>query len=434
VPLRRDGRPIGVLHVGWPRPRTFTRDEVGVLSLAADRVVLALEQTRLYEAEQRARAEAEAASLAKDQFLAMLAHELRNPLASIRTAAHVIRLKGVDDTKIREAQAVVERQTNHLARILDDLLDVSRITRGKIELHRSPTALQPIVADAVETARPLLEGRQHTLSVSLPSEPVLVDADPTRLSQALGNLLTNAAKYTRPEGRIAVTAAVEGAEVVIRVADTGVGISAELLPRVFDLFMQADLSLARSQGGLGIGLTLVRNLVELHEGTVTAHSEGIDRGSEFVVRLPVAAQERETASEGGGPVAGGRGRHVLVVEDNEDAREMLRAALELDGHRVQVAATGTSGLARALSRRFDVAIIDIGLPGMDGYALARRLRQAGARCPYLIAVTGYGQPDDRRRALEAGFDTHLVKPVDARELSQMIATTGQDTGNGTPVP
>src|SRR5262245_49976726 len=288
VPIPLESRPPGVLAIGSRLVRVFTREELTLLQLVADRLAMAVEQARLYEAESRARADAEAASLAKDQFLAMLAHELRNPLASIRTAVHVIGRAGAGSERAQEAQRIVERQVNHLARLLDDLLDVSRITRGRIELNRVPTALAVVITDAVEAARPLFAARRHELTVSLPPEPVVLDADATRLTQVFGNLLNNAAKYTPPGGRVQLTGAVDGDVVEVHVSDTGVGIAADMLPRVFDLFAQADRSLSRSEGGLGIGLTLVHRLVELHGGTVSAHSEGPGRGTEFVVRLPRA--------------------------------------------------------------------------------------------------------------------------------------------------
>jgi signal transduction histidine kinase/CheY-like chemotaxis protein len=431
VPLSLEGRPPGVLALGSRRDRVFSREELTLLQLVADRLALALEQSRLYAAEQRARADAEAASLAKDQFLAMLAHELRNPLASIRTAVHVIRRTGAANERAAEAQRIVERQVNHLARLLDDLLDVSRITRGRIELNRAPLLLSAVINDAVEAARPLLMARRHELTVVLPPEPVVLEADATRLTQVFGNLLNNAAKFTPAGGRVRLTAEADEDAAVVRVADTGVGIASEMLPRVFDLFTQADRSLSRSEGGLGIGLTLVRSLVELHGGMVTANSEGTGRGTEFVVRLPRAAPAAVTPAPPPPPPAPLSGRYVLVVEDNPDTRRMLRAALELEGHRVEVASDGPRGLALALERRPDVAVIDIGLPGLDGYEVARRLRQkAGEMAPYLVAVTGYGQPSDRRRALDAGFDVHLVKPVDTAELARVIASAPP----GAPAP
>ena len=360
-----------------------------------------------------------AADRAKDDFLAMLSHELRNPLGAIQIASQIIRLGGASQAAVQKAAEIVDRQVKHMARLLDDLLDVSRITSGRIELRKSSVPLATAVAHAMETSRALIDAHGHALTISLPEEPILLEADPTRLEQIVTNLLDNAAKYTPPKGHIAVMASLEENGVVLRVRDTGVGISSEMLPRVFDLFAQGDPSLAHSQGGLGIGLTMVRKLVDLHGGTVTVHSEGLGRGTEVVVRLPLGTRSH-TPPE---PASEGRVRpshHILVVEDNPDAREMLRVTLEVDGHRVEVAEDGPQGVAMARSSRPQIVLVDIGLPGLNGYEVAKQMRALLGRHVRLIAVTGYGQPEDRRRTKEAGFDAHLTKPVSCEQIAEVL--------------
>jgi signal transduction histidine kinase len=366
--------------------------------------------------------DAEAANRAKDEFLAMLGHELRNPLAPIATAVQLMQLHPRGDRR-RELE-VIDRQVKHVIRLVDDLLDVSRITRGKVQLNKVRVEASRLVANAVEMASPLLEQRRHQLAVEVPRSGLPLDADDARLAQVLANLLTNAAKYTEPGGHIAVTAACEGAEVVIRVRDNGRGIAAEMLPRIFDLFVQGQRSPDRAEGGLGLGLALVRNLVELHGGSVAARSEGPGCGSEFVVRLPRApVQERALDDDKELTAAGGlqAQKRVLLVDDNQDAAELLGEVLRSAGHEVAIAHDGPEALG--LLRRFhpEVAVLDIGLPVMDGYELARRLRKEPEldrlRC---IAVTGYGQETDRARSRQAGFELHLVKPVDLSALLQAL--------------
>jgi PAS domain S-box-containing protein len=361
----------------------------------------------------------------KDEFLAMLAHELRNPLSPIRNAAQVLHQIGPADANVQSATEMIQRQVKHLSRLVDDLLDVSRITRGKITLRKEPVELAAVVAQAVEASRPLMEARRHELRVHLPAEAVRVEADTTRLAQVVANLLTNAAKYTPEGGHIQLTVEAGPGEAVIRVRDNGMGMSAELLPHVFDLFTQGDRSLARSEGGLGIGLTLVKSLVEMHGGTVEAHSEGPGKGSEFVVRLPpLPAGALKTAEEE-------KGRHapspcrVLVVDDNKDAAESLALLVQVAGHEVRTAHDGPTALEVAKTFRPEVVFLDIGLPRMDGYEVARQLRrQPGLEKVVLAAVTGYGQEEDRRRTHEAGIDEHLVKPVDPTELEKVFAAAG----------
>jgi signal transduction histidine kinase/CheY-like chemotaxis protein len=359
------------------------------------------------------------ASRHKDDFLAMLAHELRNPLAPIVSAMHVLRLHPEDAQRVQQAREVVERQVGHQARLLDDLLDVSRITRGKIDLRKTPVDLATVVADAVETARPLIDERGHSLTVQVPERPVDVHADATRLGQVIANLLNNAAKFTDPGGAIAVTLATDDTDAIVSVRDTGHGIPPEMQAHVFDLFTQVDPSLARSQGGLGIGLTLVRRIVEMHGGRVELRSEGRGQGTEFTVRVPL---ERPIEPAGDAVVtAPMTARHILIIEDNVDAREMLRVSLELEGHRVEATDDGLRGVEMALALRPDVVLVDIGLPGLDGYGVAARLRAARGRDVVLIALTGYGQPDDRERTRHAGFDAHVVKPVDPDTLGRLLA-------------
>jgi PAS domain S-box-containing protein len=362
----------------------------------------------------------------KDEFLAMLAHELRNPLAPVRNALQVMKMPGVNAEAVRQAREVMERQVQHLVRLVDDLLDVSRVMRNRVELRKERVDLATVLARAVETARPLIDGQQHQLSVSLPAPPVLLEADPVRLAQAVGNLLLNAAKYTDRAGRIWLTGERAGGEAVIRVRDTGVGIDAELLPRIFDLFTQADRSLARSQGGLGIGLTVVKHLVEMHGGAVCARSDGPGRGSEFVIRLPALPPDPpgEEMRSGGEEVRpAGSPRRVLVVDDNADAAESAALLLRMLGHEVKTAHDGPSALQAARAFRPEAVLLDIGLPGMSGYDVAKTLRaEPGNGALVLVVVTGYGQDEDRRRSAEAGFDRHLVKPVDPAAVQALLGS------------
>jgi two-component system CheB/CheR fusion protein len=366
----------------------------------------------------------------KDEFLAMLGHELRNPLTPILNCLHVMRRYQPGGSEFEANRRILERQVRHMGRLVDDLLDISRITRGKIQLRVEPVELAGVVERAVAATRPLVEGRRHDLRVALPAEPVWLEADPTRLEQVLANLLNNATKYTEPGGRIELTAAREGREVVLRVRDNGIGITPDLLPRVFELFMQADRSLDRAQGGLGIGLTLVHRLVELHGGRVEAHSAGPGRGSEFIVRLPLPAGSAspQTPADEAPPEPASPGRRstrVLVVDDNRDSAESLAMMFGLDGHEVHLAYDGPAAVEAALAYRPEVIFLDIGLPGLDGYEVARRLRGmpelAGV---LLVAMTGYGQEEDRRRCRDAGFDLHLVKPVDPVTLRELLASPG----------
>jgi signal transduction histidine kinase len=383
----------------------------------------------------------------KDEFLAMLAHELRNPLAPIYNAVQLMRRKPFADPQLEWSSDVIKRQLAHLSRLVDDLLDVSRITRGKINLNRETVQVADLIARAIETTHPLIVERAHTLSIDLPQEPLRVLVDPTRLTQALGNVLTNAAKYTERGGRIAVTAQRDGGDVVIRVTDTGEGIPAELLPVIFNLFTQLDRTSGNAQGGLGIGLALVRRLVEMHGGTVTALSEGAGQGSEFVIRLPLytgptaapqpqpdvstTASAQATASATAGDTVNvpatrnGELRlvkhRILIADDNSDALESLATLLQLRGHEVFTACDGAMALESAERHRPDVVLLDIGMPTLDGCEVARRIRQQpwGSRIK-LVALTGWGQNSDRRRSRDAGFDSHLVKPLDTDKLQDLL--------------
>ena len=358
----------------------------------------------------------------KDEFLAILAHELRNPLAPIRNGLTLLRM-GRERADLDRTVGMMDRQVNQLVHLVDDLLDVSRVTTGKVTLRPERILLTTLVESAVETSRPLIEQGRHELSVSLPPEPVYVDADPTRFVQIVTNLLNNAAKYTPAGGRIDVSAAREGDKTVLRVKDSGVGIPQELLPKVFDMFVQVGTSLERSQGGLGLGLTLVRKLTEMHGGTVTAESAGEHQGSTFVIRVPAAdpppgARPNQTEpTEATVPTS----KRVLVVDDNVDGAESMALLLEMRGYEVRTAHDGLGGLAAACEFLPDVVLLDIGLPGLNGYEVAKRIRQEpGIAGVSLVALTGWGAEEDRRRAKEAGFDHHLTKPVEAKRLNELL--------------
>jgi PAS domain S-box-containing protein len=395
--------------------------EPAVLSVSVDiteRSELEVQsQARREEAEALARS-LQASNRAKDEFLAMLGHELRNPLGTLSNAVAVLRRLDGDETT-RHVVAIIGRQTAQLSHLVKDLLDVARVTSGKIDLQRRPVELRALAdrcLDALAHA-----GRTDRHGVSVHGEAVHVAADPARLEQVVNNLLDNALKYTPPGGRIIVTTERSGDTAVLRVRDTGQGIRSDLLGRVFDLFVQEPQSFERSRGGLGLGLALVKRLVELHGGTVAAWSAGPGQGSEFTVRLPAMAapEASQGALEGARPA--GAARRVLVVEDSPDARDSLRLLLEMAGHHVETSEDGPGGLAKVGRFQPQVALIDLGLPGMDGFAVAREMRRRPETCAIrLVAVTGYGQAEDRRQALAAGFDLHVTKPVDPGMLDQML--------------
>jgi signal transduction histidine kinase/CheY-like chemotaxis protein len=361
----------------------------------------------------------EAANRAKDEFVAMLGHELRNPLGAIATAIHVLDARADPHDASASLRGIIIRQTRHLARLVEDLLDVSKIVSGKTVLTTQPEQLRDVVMRAVASFHEAGKASQHVISVT--GAGVRVQADATRLQQVVTNLLDNAVKYTPPQGRVDITVAAEGPDAVLTVQDTGAGIRPEVLPQIFDLFVQGSDTLARSEGGLGLGLTIVKRLVELHGGTVSASSPGPNRGSEFVVRLPRLASEPGETQPTSIPEAASRPRDVLVIEDNLDFREGLCSLLRSWGHRVEEASGGAEGLEIARRRRPEVVLIDLGLPGIDGYEVARALRAGpGGTGLLLVAVTGYGRGTDRRRAQEAGFDAHLTKPVSPPELAALL--------------
>jgi two-component system CheB/CheR fusion protein len=382
-------------------------------------------ERRLMEEELRQRArQLTEADRRKDEFLAMLGHELRNPLAPLRTAIEVVKTSGTGEPHAEQACRMMERQLGQLARLVDDLLDVSRITLGKIQLHKEPVELAAVIALGLETSRPLVDARGQELIVSVPAERLCLEADPTRLAQVVGNLLNNAAKYTAEGGRIWLTAERQNDQAVLRVRDSGIGMAEEMLTRAFDLFAQGDQALDRRHGGLGIGLTVVRSLVQMHGGSVQAFSDGPGKGSEFVVRLPLVRRTLPAIQGPKGRSGLRPSRRILVVDDNVDAAESLALFLGMNGHEVRTAFDGPAALELARTCRPEVVVLDIGMPGMDGYEVARRLRQEpGLGSVLLVALTGYGQEQDRRRSREAAIDHHLVKPVDPQALRALLART-----------
>jgi PAS domain S-box-containing protein len=411
----RAGRVIGAISVHFPEPRRPTRLEVQLAEMcaryAADTIEAARAQSALRDADRR-----------KDEFLATLAHELRNPLAPIHSGLQLLSLAPPGSAAAEQARRIMERQTRHLVRLVDDLLEVARIRTGKLDIRREPVELAAVLGSAVEASRPLIEAAGHALTIDLPPEPVLLDADPVRLAQVMANLLNNAAKYTDPGGAIGLAARREGGEVHVSVRDNGVGIEPAMLERVFDLFVQSGAARPRVQGGLGIGLTLARTLVELHGGTIEARSAGRCKGSEFTVRLPVPC----TRPGAGEPAAQAclpstPSRRVLVVDDNVDAAESLGMLLKAMGHVVDVVNDGAAALEAAHAARPELVLLDLTMPDMDGTTVAQRLRAdpccAGMR---IVALTGHGRDDDRRRSREAGFDDHVVKPVAPERLRALL--------------
>lgn len=404
--VRRDGTRVPVLLAGALLAGDSQRGVAYVMDISERRRA----ENRLREADRR-----------KDEFLAMLAHELRNPLAPIVSAVELMELIGLPEGELQWCKQVIERQVQHLVRLVDDLLDVSRITRGKIKLRREPVELAAVITRAVETSRPIIAERRQELVIESPAAPLVLLGDLTRLAQVVSNLLNNAAKYSDEQGRIWLSVAADDGEAVVRVRDTGCGIAPEVLPHVFDLFTQADRTLDRSQGGLGIGLTLVKALAELHGGSASATSAGLGSGSEFSVRLPLAPATTASRPESERDHKAATPRRVLVVDDNVDAALSLSRLLQAAGHEVEAVHDGLAALASAPQLRPDVILLDIGLPGIDGYEVARRLRsQPETRCAVLVALTGYGQDEDRRRSQEAGFDHHLVKPVERGSLQRLF--------------
>jgi signal transduction histidine kinase/DNA-binding response OmpR family regulator len=421
IPLIARGRTIGVVSLGATSAgRTIDADLVAVASDVASRAAIALDNALLYQKihEQDRR---------KNEFLAMLSHELRNPLAPITNAVHVMQTNDPDAKKHDWAREVIGRQVKQLSRLVDDLLDVSRITQNKIELKIEPVDVAEVVAVAVETVRPLIDAQEHALSVLLPDQPLRVRGDFARLTQVLANLLNNAAKYTDRKGRISLTAEQEGAEIVFRVRDSGIGLPSSVLPTIFDLFTQVEQTLDRSQGGLGIGLTLVKRLVEMQGGSVNVFSAGKNLGSEFTVRLPAMpvdqrvaagrrASERYAASRPGE-------FGVLIVDDNRDATDSMAMLLKMEGYDVRVAYDGPQALDAVRQARPDVILLDIGLPGMDGFQVAQRVRaDPDNSAIVIVAVSGYGQEEHRARSTQVGCDHHLVKPIEPAIVSELLAS------------
>jgi PAS domain S-box-containing protein len=437
APIEAQGRLIGKFMVYADAPRTFTSEECrlaetigrhvafGLMRVDAERsAVSALARERAARADaDAARAQAESANREKDEFLAMLAHELRNPLGPIVHAADILAQHHALEEAPRRAVAMIDRQARHMARLLEDLLDVARITRGRIGLRSETLDLREPVTQAVEANRAAFEARRLRLSLVLPDAAVPVHGDPARLQQVVGNLLHNARKYTAEGGSVRVSVAAGRGTAEVEVEDDGIGIAPEHLPSIFELFVQANPTLARSEGGLGVGLTLVRGVVELHGGRVTAASAGPGRGSRFTVALPTTSAEVRPALPA--PRAqGGPSRRILVVEDNADGREALATLLRLEGHEVDEAATGREALASAARKPPELVLLDIGLPDLDGYEVAASLRASLGDRVRLVALTGYGQPGDRDRVRGAGFDAHLLKPVGLDAISRTVASLG----------
>lgn len=421
LPLVARGKAQGVLCLGFASSRrSFGDVDLALATDIAGRVAMALDNCLLFKKVQDA-------NRRTNEFLATLSHELRNPLAPIRTALHAMHLSGMWPAEGRESREIIERQIERISHLVDDLLDVARVSQGKIQLRKEKVALAGKIKRALETCRPPIEEAGHQLCVSLPEEEVWVEGDRVRLQQILENLLINAGKYTRPGGRIDISLKAEQGEAVVRIRDSGVGIAPEMLPNIWEMFAQADPAADQPNSGLGIGLSLAKKLVQLHGGRIEAASEGLGKGSEFTVRLPLSTPAAEPAVAGSAVTqkadAPSPARRILVVDDNADAADSLKVLLGIWGHEVEVARNGVAALDRA--REFDpeLVFLDIGLPGMNGYEVARRLRaEAGSAKAKLIALSGYGAERDHLRSKEAGFDLHLVKPVDPRSLSSVIAS------------
>ena len=414
VPLKIRDRTIGVIGlVACDPKRRYTPREVALAESLAQRVAVAVDNARLYHAVKEANRQ-------KDEFLAMLAHELRNPLAAIRYAVALGQMS--PQNAAEEMFGIIDRQTGNLAHLIDDLLDVSRISRDKVTLRQENVDVAALIEGAAATVRPLMEEKSHELILDLPEQPMTVFADPTRAEQILANLLTNAAKYTNKGGRITIQAAADGSDVVIDVIDTGIGLSPELIHRMFDLFAQADRTLDRAEGGLGIGLTVARKLAEMQGGSISAESEGLGQGSTFTVRLPLSSEiaggHDERANDLQTPPH--TSRRVLVVDDNRDTATSCAMLFKTLGHDVQTAFDGLAALEIARSFKPEAIFLDIGLPGMNGFDVVKTLRDEGFNEEVIVAVSGYGQPEDRQRSREAGFDEHLVKPVRQEALVKAL--------------
>ncbi len=420
VPMLSRGRRLGVISFAMAESgRHFDVNDLRVAEELATRAAVAVENANLYRA---LREEDER----KTEFLAVLAHELRNPLAPLRNGLQIMQLACNQPEAVEQARGMMERQLQHLSRLVDDLLDLSRVSRGRIELRKERIALAAVVASAVETCDPILKQDHHTLIVAQPEEPLYVDGDKTRLAQALSNLLNNAAKYSDPGSQIHLSVRRADSEAILSVKDTGMGIPAEMLPRIFDMFTQVDRSLEKSQGGLGIGLTIVKRLIQMHGGRVEAHSEGYGKGSEFILRLPLVAspvRESRTDAQDPHPTPSTPRHRILVVDDHTDAANSMAMMLQMMGNEVQTAQDGLAGVAAAETFRPDLILLDIGMPRLNGYDACRRIReQPWGKKMVIVALTGWGQEEDKRRSQEAGFDSHLIKPVEPAALEKLLAT------------
>jgi signal transduction histidine kinase/ActR/RegA family two-component response regulator len=433
LPLNVGERNIGVLAIGVPSPEVGPLDERALLEIAT-RAAIAFDNAQLYSSLEREMARAkdaeeklQQASRRKDEFLAMLSHELRNPLAPIVTAAQVLGKIAPTDARIAWVREVIERQVTHLAGLVDDLLDVSRITQGKITLHREAVELGKVLEHSLEIVRPLVDSKRHSLSIQAPDTPIWVFGDFSRLSQIFSNVLHNAAKYTSDGGGIELTVVVDRGNVAVRVRDNGIGIDAQFLPHVFEVFTQGYRGLDRSQGGLGVGLAVVRRLVELHQGEVNVSSEGAGLGTEVSVRLPCISEVVPYAGVQAMPARQQGGKRILVVDDNADAAESIAVFMRIEGHEVKTVTDAMQALSCFETFAPQVAIIDIGLPGMNGYELATSIRaNKDLVKPLMIALTGYGQAEDFDRSRDAGFDHHFVKPADLKAIQAAIDSVSEE--------
>jgi PAS domain S-box-containing protein len=423
TPLLREGRLVSALFVSTAEPRDWTEREVSLLAAAAERTWLAVERLRLNSALSHSEEALRDADRRKDEFLATLAHELRNPLALVRNVVSLSQASGFSEAQQRWGRDVIDKQVGYLTRLTDDLFDISRITREKLGLHKEQVELCEIVKTAVDSSRPLIEERGHTITIALPAAPVYVDADRVRLTQVVMNLINNAAKYTPDPGRISVTLGLQNDHAVLQVKDTGIGIAPEDLPHLFDLFYQADRSFTRAEGGLGLGLTLVQRILELHGGTVQAFSSGAKQGSEFVVSLPALrkAFQQKLSQDGDSLEVKSPVRRILVADDFPQAAETLGGLLRQEGYEVQIAQDGLEAFLAAERSHPDVIVLDLAMPELNGYDAARKIReQPWGKEVVLIALTGWGQQRDRHRTKEAGFDAHLTKPVKYETILELL--------------
>ena len=426
APLLRDGRVVSALVIAATEPRDWSEREVALATAVAERTWLTVEKLRLDAALHQSEAALREADRRKDEFLATLAHELRNPLSLMRNVVNLIQVPGSTDGELRWGRDIIDRQVSYLTRLTDDLFDVSRITRNKIDLRKERVEIAEVVRAAIEASRPFIDERGHELTMKFPREPIYLYADRVRLAQVVMNLLNNAAKYTPTPGQISLAVEPEGGMVALRVSDTGVGIAAESLPHVFDLFYQVDRSFARAEGGLGLGLTLVRRLIEMHGGTVEVWSAGVNQGSEFILRLPAWSSQLQadelTERDLNGTVAQTKSRRVLVVDDFPNSATTLAKLLRQDGYEAQTAENGLEALEVAASFQPDVVVLDLAMPKLNGYDAARKIReQPWGKNAVLIALTGWGQRQDRRRTQEVGFDAHLTKPVNYKALAELLS-------------